>query len=133
METADLYRLLKPLHIALVLASGTLFLARGLAVLTGLGWGMAPGVRRFSYGLDTLLLLAGLSLWWLLGLHPLRDVWLGTKLGLLVLYIVLGSLALKRARNRPLRWLCFVAALGCFGFMLTVARLHHPAGIFAAL
>lgn len=131
METADLYGLLKPLHIALVLASGALFLARGLVVLTGRGWGMAPRVRHLSYGLDTLLLLAGVSLWGLLGLNPLRDAWLGSKLALLLLYIVLGSLALKRAPSPGLRWRCFVAALACYGFMLTVARLHHPAGIFA--
>ena len=133
MEVADLYRFLKPLHIVLVLASGALFGARGFAVLSGRRWGMAPRVRYLSYGVDTLLLLAGVSLWWLLGLNPLRDAWLGSKLGLLLLYIVLGSLALKRARGHTLRRLCFVAALACFGFMLTVARLHHPGGIFAVL
>jgi len=49
----------------------------------------------------------------------------------LLVYIVLGTLALKRARTTRMRLLCFVAAVLCFGFMLTVARAHHPLGLFA--
>jgi uncharacterized membrane protein SirB2 len=131
--TADSYLWLKPLHIALVLASGSLFAVRGLAVLGGRSWPMARGVRHASYGLDTLLLLAGGSLWALLGLNPLHTSWLGTKLALLLLYIVLGSLALKRARGRAARMACFLAALTCYAFMLSVARAHHPLGLFAAV
>lgn len=133
MEPADLYFALKTTHITLVLASGALFLARGIGGLMGRGWGMSARVRFLSYGLDTLLLLAGVSLWFLLDLNPLRDAWLGSKLGLLLLYIVLGSLALKRAPSPGLRGLSFVAALACFGLMLSVARLHHPWGFFSTL
>ena len=39
----------------------------------------------------------GITLWVLLSWHPVQHPWLGTKLLLLLLYIVLGSLALKRA------------------------------------
>jgi len=131
MTWIDGYTFLKPLHIGLVLASGALFALRGVAVLSGRRWGMARAVRYASYGLDTALLLAGVSLWLLLDLNPLRELWLGTKLGLLLLYIVLGSLALKRARSRKLRLICFLAALACYAFMLSVARFHHPLGLFA--
>lgn len=133
MALIEYYPLLRAAHIGLVLSSGMLFLLRGLAVLSGRSWGMAPQVRHLSYGLDTLLLLAGLCLWWLLGLNPLLDHWLGTKLGLLLLYIVLGSLALKRARSRAGCWMSFFGALVVFLYMLSVARQHHPAGIFSTL
>jgi len=131
MTWTDSYVYLKLLHISLVLASGALFAWRGVAVLSGRSWGMARSVRYASYGLDTALLLAGVGLWLMLGLNPLREWWLGTKLGLLLLYIVLGSLALKRARSRRMRLACFVAALACYAFMLSVARFHHPLGLFA--
>lgn len=131
MDWPALYTGLKHAHITLVLLSGGLFALRGLAVLRGASWGMARAVRLASYGIDTLLLLAGASLWWLLGLHPVQAPWLGSKLLLLALYIVLGSLALKRARTTMLRVVCFVAALACFAFMLSVARLHHPWGVFS--
>lgn len=131
MTWIDSYVYLKPLHIGLVLASGALFMFRGVAVLSGRSWGMTRGVRYASYGLDTVLLLAGVGLWLMLGLNPLRESWLGTKLGLLLLYIVLGSLALKRARSQRLRVVFFLASLACYAFMLSVARFHHPLGVFA--
>lgn len=128
---SECYVPLKTLHITLVLASGALFTLRGVAGLSGRGWGMAQGVRRLSYALDTLLLLAGVGLWLLLSLNPLQQTWLGVKLLLLLLYIALGSLALKRARSPRGRMLSFVATLCCYGFMLTVARAHHPLGWWA--
>lgn len=133
MTLAHWYPVLKHLHIGLVLLSGALFALRGLALLRGQGWAMARPVRLSSYVIDTGLLGAGVSLWWLLGLNPARELWLGTKLVLLLLYIVLGSLALKRARGRAARVAAFVAALACYAFMLSVARWHHPLGLFSPL
>lgn len=124
----DFYGELKALHIVVVLCSGLLFAVRGVGVLVGHRWPMRRAVRLASYGIDTVLLGAGLSLWLMLGLHPLQQTWLGVKLLLLLAYIVLGSLALKRAPAGAPRLLSFVAALACYGFMLGVARLHHPWG-----
>ncbi len=115
---------LKQAHVALVAASVALFAARGLGVLAGAGWPMAAALRRGSAALDTLLLAAGATLWWLLALQPLRDAWLGTKLSLVVAYIVLGSLALKRAPGRPAKALAFVAALSCVAAAAAIARTH---------
>lgn len=133
MTLAELYPIARWAHISLVLASGALFAARGLGVLRGAQWGMAPAVRRLSYILDTALLSAAMALLYILDLNPFAVGWLGTKIGLLLLYIVLGSFALKRARSPQARRWFFAASLACFGFMLTVARAHHPLGIFAGL
>lgn len=127
------YPELKVLHVTVVLLSGALFALRGLAMLGGQTWGMARSVRLGSYAIDTLLLAAGLALWGALGLNPARELWLGVKLLLLLLYIVLGSLALKRARSRSGRVAALVAALACYAYMLSVARLHHPLGVFSLL
>jgi uncharacterized membrane protein SirB2 len=56
--------------------------------------------------------------------------WLTVKLVLLVVYVVLGSFALKRGRSLKARWLCFIAALCVYAFMLSVARSHQPLGWF---
>ena len=53
---------------------------------------------------------------------------LAVKLTLLVLYVALGSFALKRGRSRGTRALCFVAALTVYAFMYSVARTHQPLG-----
>jgi len=128
-EFASWYLPLKTSHIGLVTASGLLFALRGGLVLAGRGWAMARPWRMASYGIDTALLAAGVMLWAGLSLNPATSPWLGAKLVLLVLYIVLGSLALKRARSRRARIASFVGALAVYLFMVTVALAHHPAGL----
>jgi uncharacterized membrane protein SirB2 len=133
MNLVDLYTQVRWTHISLVLVSGALFAARGIGVLLGAGWSMAPVVRRLSYTIDTALLVAALLLLFMLNINPFAVSWLSTKIALLLLYIVMGTLALKRARTLRMQQLCFVAALATYGFMLSVALAHHPFGIFAAL
>ncbi len=129
---ASLYPWLKPLHITLVTLSIALFAVRGLGVLAGQAWPMAGWARGLAPVIDSLLLLAGGTLWWLLQLNPWQDHWLGAKLVLLIVYIALGTLALRRAPTRAAQALCFVAALAVVGFMVSIALAHHPLGRLAA-
>ncbi len=124
------YSHLKTAHISLVVLSGLLFAWRGALVLAGRDWAMARPWRLLSYGIDTLLLAAGVTLWTLLSLNPVASPWLGVKLMLLVLYIVLGSLALKRAPTPALQRASYAGALGVYLFMISVALSHHPLGLF---
>jgi len=133
MLPVETYPALKQTHVTLVLASGALFALRGASVLARAAWPMRKPWRRLSVAIDTLLLAAGVSLWTLLSLNPLRDAWLGTKLALLVVYIALGSLALKRGRTPAVRAASYAAALATFGFMIGVAVMHQPWGPFALL
>jgi uncharacterized membrane protein SirB2 len=48
-------------------------------------------------------------------------------------YIVLGSIALKRGQNPAVRLRCFVAALAVYVCIVTVARAHHPLGFIVWL
>ncbi|MBL8330982.1 MAG: SirB2 family protein [Rubrivivax sp.] len=130
-DFATWYLPLKAAHVGLVLASGGLFAVRGALVLARRQWAMARAWRMLSYAIDTALLAAGLGLWAGLSLNPVTSPWLGTKLLLLVLYIVLGSLALKRARSWAVRRACYGAALGVYLFMVSVALTHQPAGFWS--
>lgn len=125
---AEFYPLIKAGHVGLVLLSGGLFAGRGVGVLLGATAPMAPKVRRLSQAIDTALLAAALLLLAILQLNPFATPWLLAKLVLLVAYIVLGSLALRRAPTRTGQLLAFMAALACFVMMITVARTHDPAG-----
>lgn len=129
----EYYAQVKWVHIAAVLASGGLFLLRGLLLQAGADsspgrWAMAAPVRYLSYSIDTVLLTAALMLLTMLPGAMFANGWLWTKMGLLLVYVVLGSLALKRGRAPALRRACFLAALAVFGCMLAVARSHHPLG-----
>ena len=129
----EFYFQIKMVHVVAVLASGGLFAIRGALVLAGVKWAMAAPLRYLSYTIDTVLLTAALMLLSALKLNPFVVPWLSVKLALLVLYVVLGSLALKRARSRRARALFYAGALATFAFMYFVARAHHPLGILQGL
>lgn len=131
MTITEFYLAIKATHIGLVLASGSLFALRGLGVLLGSATAMRAPARRLSYAIDTALLTAAVLLLAILHLNPFTTPWLAAKLVLLVAYIVLGSLALKRARSRPHRALAFCAALLCFAAIYAIARRHDPLGFLA--
>jgi uncharacterized membrane protein SirB2 len=126
----EFYVPVKSVHVAAVLASGGLFAVRGLLVLAGRAWAMSAPLRYLSYSIDTVLLTAALMLATLLPGAVFANGWLTVKLVLLVVYVVLGSFALKRGRSLKARWLFFIAALGVYAFMLSVARTHQPLGWF---
>jgi uncharacterized membrane protein SirB2 len=129
----EFYLQIKLVHVVSVLASGGLFVLRGLAVQLGATWAMAAPLRYLSYGIDTVLLTAALMLSTILRMYPLAQPWLTAKVALLVVYVVLGSFALKRGRTAAVRGACFAAAVAVYAFIISVARAHHPLGAFFRL
>ncbi|MBS0429502.1 MAG: SirB2 family protein [Proteobacteria bacterium] len=128
MALADHYLLIKASHVGLAMLSGGLFAGRGVGVLLGAAMPMSAPVRRLSQVIDTALLAAALLLLATLQLNPFATPWLLAKLMLLVAYIVLGTMALRRARTLTGKVLAFTAALTCFVMMFTIARTHDPLG-----
>jgi len=124
----EYYANIKLVHVAAVVASGSLFLLRGLAVQGGAAWAMARPVRYLSYSIDIVLLTAALMLLTVLPAAVFANGWLWLKLALLVVYVGLGTFALKRGRTRTVRLTCFVSALVVYAGMYVVARTHDPLG-----
>jgi uncharacterized membrane protein SirB2 len=129
----ELYPQLRQFHMTAAIASGGLFLLRGLLVQAGRpGWAMAPLPRYSSYAIDTCLLAAALMLVSILPSTAYANGWLAAKLLVLPLYIGLGWGAL-RARTPPRRLACYAAAIISFGWMYAIARAHSPLGPLALL
>ena len=129
----EFYPQIRAVHIGAVIASGALFALRGAGVLAGARWPMAAPLRYLSYSIDTVLLTAALMLIAVLPAAVFANHWLTVKLTLLVIYIVLGSLALKRGRTARTGALCFMAALAVFAAMFGIARTHQPLGWLAGV
>jgi uncharacterized membrane protein SirB2 len=119
---------IRSLHVSCVALSGGLFCVRGLMRLCSMPAANHRMLRYVSYGIDTTLLLAAVLLTLILHEFPFADAWLTTKLALLMLYIVLGSFALKRASTRVGQAAAFLAALTTFGWIIGVAIAHQPSG-----
>lgn len=129
----EFYVEIKWVHVAAVIASGSLFALRGTGVLAGASWPMWAPLRYLTYTIDTVLLTAALMLATLLHQYPFVHAWLTVKVLLLVLYILLGAFALRRGRTQTQRAWCFAAALLVYLYIASVARAHHPSGFFTGL
>lgn len=124
----ELYPEIKLVHVTAAIASGTLFLLRGTAVNLGGSWAMIAPIRYLSYAIDIVLLIAALLLLAILPAAVYSNGWLWLKLTLLVAYVGLGTLALKRGRTASIRRSCFVAAIIAYACVYAIARTHDPLG-----
>ena len=128
----ELYLPLRHTHITCAVLTVTLFVLRGGLMIADSPWQRNVVLRYLPHAVDTVLLTTALMLTTVIRQYPFATGWLTMKVALLVLYVVLGSIALKRGRTHRIRVAAFVAALLTVGFLLTVARAHDPLGIFAA-
>jgi uncharacterized membrane protein SirB2 len=66
-------------------------------------------------------------------LSPLAHPWLLAKIVALLAYIVLGAIALRRARTRALRIVAFAGAVLTFVYIVGVALTRDPLSWLARL
>jgi uncharacterized membrane protein SirB2 len=127
----EYYLVLRNVHIGCAILTITLFMVRGGLMLADSSWQQNVVLRYLPHAVDTVLLTTALMLTTVIHQFPFAVDWLTAKVVLLLAYIVLGSIALKRGRTKQIRVAAFVAALATVGYLVTVARAHHPLGLFA--
>ena len=128
----EFYLPLRHLHIGCAVLSIGLFALRGALMLADSPWQGNVVLRYLPHVVDTVLLTSALMLTTIIRQYPFSTGWLTAKLVLLVAYIVLGSIALRRGRTKPVRVAALIGALLAVGYLVTVARAHHPLGLLAA-
>lgn len=128
-----MYLTLKFAHIVLAAISISGFVLRGFWMMTDSGLLANKVVRIAPHVVDTLFLASGIALVVQLSLPLMQSPWLLAKLGALVVYIVLGTLALRRGPTMPLRQIAFVGALSAFAYIVGAAIAKSPASWIALL
>ena len=128
-----MYLIIKNTHLTLVTISLLLFSIRGLMMVLKNENYRHRIFRVLPPLVDTLLLASGVSLMVILQQYPTTVSWLAVKLSALIIYILLGVVALNRVNNYRLQVISFIAAVSVVLFMVSVAINHHPLGIFYGL
>ena len=126
------YGLVKSLHAGSAALSIALFATRGAWMLWSPERLRERWVRIVPHAIDTVLLASALWLAWQLGAAGAHG-WLAAKVVALLVYIALGTVALKRGRTRGVRIAAFVAAVATFGYIVSVALTKSPLGFLARL
>ncbi|HEY7759794.1 MAG TPA: SirB2 family protein [Burkholderiales bacterium] len=119
------YNALKAVHVGAVGVTLGLFLLRGAWMMAGSPLLRRRWVRIVPHVVDTVLLVSAIWLAIEVRQSPFRDGWLTAKILGLLLYVVLGSVALKRGRSKAMRAGAFAAALAVFAYIVAVARAKN--------
>ena len=82
---------------------------------------------------DTIFLLSGVAMVWMLALNPFTQPWLIAKFTGLITYILLGTIAIKRGGTLQIRMIALVGAVSVFAYIAGVALSKSTASWFAIL
>lgn len=122
------YTTLKALHVGSVATSYGLFVLRGVWMMRDSPLLAARWVKVTPHLVDTVLLVSAILLAVASRQYPLDAPWLTAKVVGLVIYIGLGTVALKRGRTRRVRIAAWVGAQLVFVYIVTVAVTRNPLG-----
>ena len=120
------YASLKFTHISCVAISYVMFVLRGIWMMRESALLQRRWVKIVPHLVDTLLLASAVALAVMSHQYPLSNGWLTAKVVGLLIYIGLGTVALKRGKTRRARVTAWLAAQAVFFYIVAVAITRHP-------
>lgn len=117
--------MIKLIHMSTAFISISLFLLRGFWVLRGSSMDKQrmskKWVKILPHVNDTILLVTAIFLTVRISQYPFTTDWLTAKFVALLIYIIFGMFALKRAKEIKNKVLFFILALLTFSYIVGVA------------
>jgi len=120
------FTVLKMIHVTTAVVSYALFFVRGIWMINGSPWLGKRWVRIVPHVNDTLLLVAAIWMTILIHQYPGTHAWLTVKVAGLLVYIGLGTVALKRGKTQRARIAAWLAAQAVFLYIVAVALTRNP-------
>jgi len=112
---------IKSIHISCVVLSFSSFFLRGIWMMFDSSLLHNRWVKTVPHVVDATLLLSALLMLYIMQWSVLDYQWLQVKIGALLVYIVLGMLALKPGRPKRIRFMAWLSALVVFLYIVSVA------------
>lgn len=123
------YFALKHLHVLCAVLTSLSFLIRGAYAISGAAWLSRPVVRIAPHIIDSLLLLAAIGMLWVGGLNPLTTPWILAKIGLLMAYVVVATIAIRRGQTVKTRAQAYGVSIGILLTLFAVAGMKPSFGL----
>jgi uncharacterized membrane protein SirB2 len=120
------YLVLKSVHVTCVVASYLLFMVRGVWMIRDSRMLERRWVRIVPHFNDTILLASAIALAWMIRQYPFVAGWLTAKVVALLVYIALGTIALRHGRTKGIRLAAWIAAQAVFFYIVAVALTRNP-------
>ena len=118
--------MIKLIHMTTAFISISLFLTRGFWVFRNSPMMSKKWVKIVPHVNDTVLLITATLLAISTQQYPFVHSWLSAKFIALLVYIVLGMFALKRAKGMKNKAVFFILAILTFRYIVSVALTRSP-------
>lgn len=128
-----MYLTIKTIHMTCALISFTGFLFRAYLMVIESRWLNHKVTQILPHVIDTLFLLSGATMAFMVNFGLFSQLWLTTKLMLLMFYLLFVGLALNRGKTKTSRVIAFFLAVFTFAQIVGVAVNKTPIGWFALL
>lgn len=123
-----MYAAIKHLHILCAMLSGSGFLLQGIWMMRRSPLLDHRATRILPHVIDTVFLASAITLAALSAQYPFVAPWVTAKVIGLVVYVVLGYIALRGGPTMPIRVVALVCALLVFSWIVSVALTKNAAG-----
>ena len=121
LDKMTFYYMLKLVHVACVVISGSLFIYRYARLSMYPDQPLGKALKVLPHINDTVLLACAIGMLSLIGLNPFTTPWLLAKIVALLVYIVLGTICMRSLPGSRSHTISFVAAISVFAYILLVA------------
>ena len=115
------YLLLKMIHVSSVVISYSLFFLRGIWLMQDSNNLRQRWVKVLPHVIDTILLTSAIALAVLIQQDPLNNAWLTAKVIGLLIYILLGMIAIRFGKTKKTRIAAWIGAQCVFIYIVLVA------------
>ena len=120
------YLLLKMIHVSSVVISYSLFFLRGIWLMQDSNNLRQRWVKVLPHVIDTILLTSAIALAVLIQQDPLNNAWLTAKVIGLLIYILLGMIAIRFGKKKKTRIAAWIGAQCVFIYIVLVALSKNP-------
>ena len=119
----SVYEIIKNIHVLTAIMSISGFILRGIWMMKSSVYLQNRWVKVVPHVNDTILLVSAIFLVVLSAQYPGPIAWLNAKIVALLVYIILGTVALKRGSTKTVRIITWCLAILVFIYIFVVANV----------
>ncbi len=124
------YAALKIIHVVSAIFSYLLFTLRGVWMMQDSPILQRRWVKILPHVIDTVLLASAIALVTMIQQYSGMNTWLSAKIGGILLYIILGMMALRFGKTRKIKTIAWITAQIVFFYIVLVALTKNPSVLY---
>ena len=125
------YEFVKYIHVTAITLSISGFIFRVVLKANNSPYQSKYWFKKLPHKVDIILLASALTMVYILGVNPLTTFWIAEKIIGLLLYIMLGMVALRWGKTKNIKIIAAGLAVMVFSYIVYVAHYKAPTVVFS--